>query len=79
MQLEGKVAIVTGGGRDIGRSESLALAAAGARLVVNDLGTAADGTGVAAICEAGSEAVVDHGDVSHLPTGAELVSQALDT
>ncbi|WP_179963591.1 SDR family NAD(P)-dependent oxidoreductase [Mycobacterium marseillense] len=88
VQLNGKVAIVTGGGRGIGRSESLALAAAGARVVVNDLGTEADGTGaderpaddvVAAICEAGGEAVVNYGDVSRLSTGTELVSQALDT
>jgi NAD(P)-dependent dehydrogenase (short-subunit alcohol dehydrogenase family) len=43
--LEGRVAVVTGGGRGIGREISLLMAASGARVVVNDLGGAADGSG----------------------------------
>lgn len=43
--LDGKVCIVTGAGRGIGRGEALALSAAGAKVVVNDLGAAGDGTG----------------------------------
>ena len=43
--LNGKVAIVTGGGQGLGRIEALALAKEGAAVVVNDLGTNADGTG----------------------------------
>ena len=44
-RLEGKVAIVTGGGRGIGRGECLALASEGARIIVNDFGGSAAGTG----------------------------------
>jgi len=44
-RLKGKIAIVTGAGRGLGECHALALAAEGAKVVVNDLGGAADGTG----------------------------------
>jgi len=44
--LDGKVAVVTGAGRGIGREHALALARAGAKIVVNDLGASLAGEGV---------------------------------
>jgi NAD(P)-dependent dehydrogenase (short-subunit alcohol dehydrogenase family) len=71
--LDGKVVIVTGGGGGIGRAEALRLAEAGAKVVVNDIGCAPDGTGrdpsvadaaVRAIEANGGEALASHDDVS---------------
>ncbi len=87
MRLEGKVAIVTGGARGIGRSESLELARQGATVIVNDFGGGADGTGGAEgpanevadeITAAGGKALAHYGDVSRMATGEELVKLALD-
>jgi NAD(P)-dependent dehydrogenase (short-subunit alcohol dehydrogenase family) len=86
--LEGKVAIVTGAGRGIGRGEALLLSSEGARVVVNDLGTAREGTGtdataaeqvVAEIKAAGGEAVANHHDVSSWDGAKALVDQAVET
>lgn len=76
--LEGKVAIVTGAGRGLGRAHSLTLAAEGARVVVNDLGDEAEAV-VAEIEAAGGEAVVNHGSVSDWEATEAMVAQAVDT
>ncbi|HLB23550.1 MAG TPA: SDR family oxidoreductase [Dehalococcoidia bacterium] len=87
-RLEGKVAIVTGGGRGIGRGECLALASEGARIVVNDFGGSAAGTGgeqgpadevVAEVKKLGSDAVANYDNVSDFAAGDRMVQQALDT
>ena len=85
---DGKVAIVTGAGRGIGRAEALLLASEGARVVVNDLGGSPDGAGsdrgpaqevVDEIVAAGGEAVADTGSVSSWSDAAALVQRAVDT
>lgn len=85
---EGRVAIVTGGGRGIGREYALMLAAHGAKVVVNDLGGAPDGTGadvspaeevVAEIIAAGGEAVANGADVSDWEQSKAMIDQAIST
>lgn len=75
--LEGKVAIVSGGARDIGRAVSAGLAARGAKVVVNYFNNPADGdTTVAAIEEAGGTAIAVKGDMTKKSDVDNLISQA---
>jgi NAD(P)-dependent dehydrogenase (short-subunit alcohol dehydrogenase family) len=85
---EGKVAIVTGAGGGLGRCHALDLARRGARVVVNDLGGAMDGTGgssdaaravVEEIKAAGGEAIANGGSVSDRKGAASIVKDAMDT
>src|ERR1700674_2969478 len=86
-RLEGKVAIVTGAGRGIGREEALTLASEGAAVIVNDPGVGPDGTGhdagprdqvVAEIKAKGGQAAANHGNVTSFQDGEAMVQQALD-
>jgi NAD(P)-dependent dehydrogenase (short-subunit alcohol dehydrogenase family) len=85
---EGRVAIVTGAGRGIGREHALMLASHGAKVVVNDLGGEMDGTGgdlspaqqvVEEIGQMGGEAVANGDDVSDWEGAQRMVNQAIET
>ena len=78
IDLTGRTAIVTGAGAGLGRAEALALAANGARVVVNDIGDAADSV-VAEIKQLGSDAVAVKGDIGSWAIGEQLVEAAVDS
>ncbi|HEX9847170.1 MAG TPA: SDR family NAD(P)-dependent oxidoreductase, partial [Acidimicrobiia bacterium] len=84
---DGRVAIVTGAGGGLGKTYAVELARRGARVVVNDLGGAVDGTGasrlaadlvVEEITAAGGEAVASHDSVSTEEGGRSIVAAAVD-
>ena len=85
--LQGRVAIITGAGRGIGREHALLFAAEGAKVVVNDLGGSESGEGadatpaeevVAEIVAAGGEAVANHDDVTSWDGAKRMVDQAVE-
>ena len=87
IDFDGRVAVVTGAGGGLGRSHALLLASRGAKVVVNDLGGARDGTGtdasmadqvVAEILDAGGEAVANHDGVHTWEGGQAIVQTAID-
>lgn len=88
MSLKGKIAIVTGAGRGLGREHALLLASEGAKVVVNDLGGNTDGSGaeaspaeevVAEIIAAGGEAVVNGDNIATAEGANNVVQTALES
>src|SRR5881394_2225013 len=86
--LDGRVAIITGAGRGIGREHALLFAAEGAKVVVNDLGGSRDGAGadggpaqevVDEIGAAGGEAVANTDDVADWEGAQRMINTAIET
>lgn len=87
IDLSGRVAVVTGAGGGLGRSHALLLASRGARVVVNDLGGAPDGTGadtspanlvVKEILDAGGDAIANHDSVATPQGGQSVIDTAIE-
>src|SRR5205823_1538326 len=87
LRFDGKVAIVTGAGGGLGRTHALALASRGAKVLVNDLGGATDGTGgstsaaqtvVNEIKAAGGEALANGASVTDFAAVQQMIKQAMD-
>ena len=87
-RLEGKVAVVTGAGRGVGRGVALLMAEEGAKVVVNDLGCEVDGSGssqapadsvVEEIKARGGEAVANYDNMALMEGGEAVIQQAVDT
>ena len=85
---DGRVVVITGAGRGIGREHALEFARQGAKVVVNDLGAEVDGTGSSAgpagevvdeIRAMGGEAVANGDDVSDYDGAGRLIQTAIDT
>jgi NAD(P)-dependent dehydrogenase (short-subunit alcohol dehydrogenase family) len=85
--LDGRVAIITGGGRGLGREHALYFAQEGAKVVVNDTGSGPDGLGddggpaqavVAEIRDAGGEAIASTDDVTDWKSGERLIRRAVE-
>jgi NAD(P)-dependent dehydrogenase (short-subunit alcohol dehydrogenase family) len=88
LRFDGRVAVVTGGGRGIGRAHALLLAERGAQVVVNDLGGSMEGTGAddrpastvaAEITTSGGTAIADHGDMATVEGAQALIDTAVGT
>ncbi|MBN1689963.1 MAG: SDR family NAD(P)-dependent oxidoreductase [Dehalococcoidia bacterium] len=86
--LDGKVAVITGSGRGLGKAEALLFASEGARIVINDLGGGSDGAGsasvpadevVAEIKKMGGQAVANYDSVATWKGGENIIKTAVDT
>ncbi len=77
-QLDGRVAVVTGSGRGIGREIALRLARDGARIVVNDLDAVPAAETIEEIRKMGGEAVACNGDVAATDFGERIIGTAVD-